>query len=57
MTHYIGAGDVGGGVDRKFQLLFLKNFSWRLQFDYTRTHIFSATQNDYRGSAGLVWRF
>jgi hypothetical protein len=57
MTHYIGAGDIGGGVDRKFQLLFLKNFSWRLQFDYVRTHLFSATQNDIRGSAGLVWRF
>jgi hypothetical protein len=57
MTHYIGAGDAGGGVDRKFQFLFLKNFSWRLQFDYVRTHLFSATQNDYRGSTGLVWRF
>jgi len=51
------AEDLGGGVDRKFQFLFLKNFSWRLQFDYTRTHLLSATQNDFRGSAGLVWRF
>jgi hypothetical protein len=57
MTHTVGAEDAGGGVDRKFQFLFLKNFSWRLQFDYTRTHLFSATQNDFRGSAGLVWRF
>jgi hypothetical protein len=57
MTHYIGAEDAGAGVDRKFQFLFLKNFSWRLQFDYVRTHLFSATQNDFRGSTGLVWRF
>jgi hypothetical protein len=57
MTHNIGAADLGAGVDRKFQFLFMKSFSWRLQFDYTRTHIFSATQNDFRGSAGLVWRF
>jgi len=57
ITKYPIAEDLGGGVDRKFQLLFLKNFSWRLQFDYTRTHLFSATQNDIRGSAGLVWRF
>ncbi len=57
MTHYIGAGDAGAGVDRKFQFLFMKNFSWRLQLDYVRTHLFSATQNDIRGSAGLVWRF
>jgi len=49
--------DVGGGVDRKFKLLFLKNFSWRLQFDYYHFHLFSANQNDFRGSAGLVWRF
>jgi len=57
VTHYPIAEDLGGGVDRKFQLLFMKNFSWRLQFDYTRTHLLSATQNDFRGSAGLVWRF
>jgi hypothetical protein len=57
ITHYPIAEDIGGGVDRKFQLLFMKNFSWRLQFDYSRTHLLSATQNDIRGSAGLVWRF
>ena len=57
ITHYPIEEDLGGGVDRKFQLLFLKNFSWRLQFDYSRTHLLSATQNDFRGSAGLVWRF
>jgi hypothetical protein len=49
--------DFGGGVDRKFQLLFMKNFSWRLQFDYVHSHELSATQNDVRGSGGLVWRF
>ena len=56
-SHYPIAEDAGGGVDRKFQFLFMKHFSWRLQFDYMRTHLLSATQNDIRGSAGLVWRF
>jgi hypothetical protein len=56
-THYPIAWDIGGGVDRKFQLLFMKHFAWRLQFDYMHTHQLSATQNDIRGSAGLVWRF
>jgi hypothetical protein len=46
--------DVGGGVDYK---IFFKNFSWRLQGDYLHTHYLSATQNDYRGSTGIVWRF
>jgi hypothetical protein len=49
--------DFGGGVDRKFQLLFLKNFSWRLQFDYIHSHSLSANQDDFRGTGGLVWRF
>jgi hypothetical protein len=57
MAHDVVAEDVGGGVDRKFQFLFMKHFSWRLQFDYMHTHMLSATQNDIRGSAGLVWRF
>jgi hypothetical protein len=57
ITHWPIEEDGGVGVDRKFQLLFLKNFSWRLQFDYSRTHLLAATQNDFRGSAGLVWRF
>ena len=48
------AVDVGGGVDYK---LFFKNFSWRFQGDYIRTHYASADQNDYRGSTGIVWRF
>lgn len=46
--------DFGGGVDYK---LFFKNFSWRFQGDYLHTHYLSATQNDYRGSTGIVWRF
>jgi hypothetical protein len=48
------AVDIGGGTDYK---IFFKNFSWRLQGDYLRTHYLSATQNDYRASTGLVWRF
>lgn len=46
--------DVGGGVDYK---LFFRNFSWRFQGDYMRTHYASANQYDYRGSTGIVWRF
>ncbi|MFY9681149.1 MAG: hypothetical protein WA416_08280 [Candidatus Sulfotelmatobacter sp.] len=56
-TKYPVEEDIGAGVDRKFQLLFFKKFSWRLQFDYSRTHFLSATQNDFRGSAGIVWHF
>jgi hypothetical protein len=57
ITHYPVAWDIGGGVDRKFQFLFMKHFAWRFQFDYYHTHLLSATQNDIRGSTGLVWRF
>jgi len=46
--------DAGGGVDYK---LGFKNFSWRFQGDYMHTHYLSVTQNDYRASTGLVWRF
>ena len=46
--------DVGGGLDYK---LFFKNFSWRVQGDYMHTHYADATQNDYRASTGIVWRF
>ncbi len=53
-SHIPLALDAGGGVDYKLPF---KHFSWRLQFDYTRTHLLSATQNDYRGSTGIVWRF
>jgi hypothetical protein len=56
-SHYPVAWDIGGGVDRKFTFLFMKHFAWRLQFDYMHTHLLAATQNDIRGSAGLVWRF
>jgi hypothetical protein len=56
-SHYPVGYDIGGGVDRKFKFLFLKSFSWRLQFDYYHFHLLSANQNDIRGSAGLVWRF
>jgi hypothetical protein len=57
VSHYPIAEDVGGGVDRKFQFLFMHRFSWRVQFDYMHTHLLAATQNDIRGSTGLVWRF
>jgi len=57
VSHYPLAEDVGGGVDRKFQFLFMHHFSWRVQFDYMHTHLLAATQNDIRGSTGLVWRF
>jgi len=46
--------DVGGGLDYK---LWFKNFSWRFQGDYMHSHYQSATQNDYRASTGVVWRF
>ena len=46
--------DVVGGVDYK---LFFKNFSWRFQGDYMHTNYASTTQNDYRASTGIVWRF
>ena len=46
--------DVGGGADYK---LFIKNFSWRVQGDYMHTHYASNTQNDYRATTGIVWRF
>lgn len=46
--------DVGGGADYK---LGFKNFSWRVQGDYMHTHYASASQNDYRASTGIVWRF
>jgi hypothetical protein len=57
MTHYPVVEDGGVGVDHKFHLLFMKNFSWRAQFDYDRSRLLTATQNDFRGSTGLVWRF
>jgi len=46
--------DFGGGADYK---LGFKNFSWRVQGDYMHTRYASFTQNDYRASTGLVWRF
>lgn len=46
--------DVGGGLDYKLPF---KNFSWRVQGDYLHSHYLSATQNDYRASTGVVWRF
>jgi hypothetical protein len=48
------AYDIGGGADYKLRF---KNFSWRVQGDYLRGHYGSATQNDYRATTGIVWRF
>jgi hypothetical protein len=48
------AYDIGGGADYKLPF---KNFSWRVQADYMHSHYLSATQNDYRASTGIVWRF
>jgi hypothetical protein len=56
-THYPVAWDIGGGVDRKFEFLRFKHLGWRLQFDYFHTHLLHDTQNDIRGSTGIVWRF
>ena len=46
--------DFGGGADYKLPF---RNFSWRLQADYLRTHFLSAYQNDVRASTGIVFRF
>jgi hypothetical protein len=46
--------DFGGGADYK---LSFRNFSWRVQGDYMFSHYFSANQNDFRASTGIVWRF
>jgi len=46
--------DFGGGADYR---LGFKNFSWRVQGDYMHTHYASFSQNDYRASTGIVWRF
>jgi hypothetical protein len=54
LTYQPVAADVGGGVDYKLPF---RNFSWRLQGDYLHTHYLSASQNDFRASTGIVWRF
>lgn len=46
--------DAGGGVDRRLPF---KRFAWRLQGDYVHSHLLDASQNDFRISTGLVWRF
>lgn len=46
--------DIGAGVDYKLNF---KSFAWRAQGDYMHTHYASASQNDYRLSTGIVWRF
>lgn len=43
----------GGGADYKWR----GPFSWRVQGDYLRTHLFATSQNMIRASTGLVVRF
>ena len=54
ITYRHGVIDIGGGADYK---IFFKNFSWRLQGDFMHSSYANATQNDYRASTGIVWRF
>lgn len=54
ITHNPVAYDLGGGADYK---LGFKNLSWRLQADYVHSRLLSASQNDFRASTGIVWRF
>jgi hypothetical protein len=44
---------LGGGVD----LGLSRRFAWRIQGDYLQSRVFSATQNNFRLSTGIVFRF
>jgi hypothetical protein len=46
--------DGGAGVDRRLPI---RRFAWRLQADYVHSNLLHASQNDFRLSTGLVWRF
>lgn len=46
--------DGGAGIDRRLPF---KRFAWRVQGDYIHSHMLDASQNDFRLSTGLVWRF
>jgi hypothetical protein len=57
-TYYPVAWDVGAGADYKLSGFWkFKNFSWRLEGDYTHSRLLSASQHELRASTGLVWRF
>jgi len=43
----------GGGVDYRI----MRVLSWRLEGDYVSTRFFSSSQNDFRLSTGIVFRF
>lgn len=44
---------IGGGLDYRI----IRPIAWRLQGDYVYTRFFSTTQNDFRLSTGIVFRF
>jgi opacity protein-like surface antigen len=45
---------LGGGADYKLA----DHFAWRVaQFDYHGGHVFSTTQDDFRFSTGVLYRF
>jgi opacity protein-like surface antigen len=44
---------LGGGLDYKL----VKGVAWRFQADYLQTRLFSTTQDNFRFTTGLVFRF
>jgi opacity protein-like surface antigen len=47
------ASAFGGGLDCRI----VKPVAWRFQADYVRTGLYSLTQNNFRFSTGIVFRF
>jgi len=47
------ASAFGGGLDYRIA----RPVAWRFQGDYVRTSLYSFTQNDFRFSTGIVFRF
>ena len=47
------ADAIGGGVDYRL----IRMIGWRLEGDYVQTRFFSTTQNNFRLSTGIVFRF
>jgi len=50
-TSFVDA--LGGGADYRF----FHAFGWRVEADYVQTRFFSATQNSFRLSTGIVFHF
>jgi hypothetical protein len=44
---------VGAGLDYKL----IEGLAWRVQGDRIHTRLFGASQNDFRFSTGIVFRF